>query len=216
MIKPYQRTDPTRTTWHARLGLMVIFVILFTAISAYFTSSLVDDYKQHMLVRDHGADTFATITGKHISRGGRSTSYNLEYSFVAPQGSSRANAAAVNGALKPISSVSEDVRRSVFDAYDVGSKIRIRYATSQPSINFLHIDDDLDTKGFQTGEIFDGIIFVAISFIAAAPLALLAWIPWLIWLGIRQKEERKLRYEREAPEIFTKYEPNLGRARRED
>jgi hypothetical protein len=79
-----------------------------------------------MLVRDHGTDTLATITGKHVSHGKRSNSYNFEYTFFAAQGSSRSSAMTVGGAPKPFKGVSEDVQPSVFDAYGVGSKIRIR------------------------------------------------------------------------------------------
>lgn len=216
----YARVDLIRIARRAPIGIKIVFVVLFAAFSAYFISGLVDDYKQHMLVRDHGTDTLATVTHKYISHGSRHNSYYFDYSFVAAQGSSPPNATSGDGAAKRYSGDSEDVRGSVFDAYDVGSKVRIRYATSDPGISFLHIDDYLDTKGFQTGEILDGFVFEAMSLLGAGILSLLAWAPWWFWarrkVDMAEQKERYLRHDRQVLESLTKYEPDLRQNRRED
>jgi hypothetical protein len=219
MIKPYQRaasSQPAEAAGRVPLGLMIIFVILFAGISSYFISSQVDDYKQHMLVRDHGTDTLASITGKNVSYNRGRTAHYLEYSSVPLQVSSRSNPMTVRGAFKTFSGESDDVDRPMFNAYPVGSKIRIRYATNDPDISFLHVDDYLDAKRFLTNEIIVGCIFEVASFFAAVFLSMLAWSPVLLWRGFREEKERKVQHDRRVLEGLTKYEPDPRRSRRED
>jgi hypothetical protein len=211
VTKASQRVDLTRTSRPPPLGLLVTFVILLATFSTYFTSSMVDEYNRHMLVRDHGADTLATITQKHISHG-RSNSYYFEYSFVAAQGSSSSNTMTAEGAPKTYPGVSEDVPPSVFDNYSVGSKIKIRYSTDHPEISFLHIDDYLEAKRFQSSEIVSGVIMVSVSFMAAIILTLLASIPWLIWRGMKREKELNRLHDLKVLGSPTECEPEPGRS----
>ena len=212
-FQPASLSDLLKMAVRAPIGVKITFSVVFVAIFAWFELGLVDDYKQHMLVRDHGTDQIATVTKKIISHGSRHNSYYFDYSFVPREISPQLSSIASGEAPKRFLRDSEDVRPSVFDSYDVGSKIRVRYATSEPNISFLHIDDCLETKCFQTGEIIDTPIFALGSLMAAVFLTFVIWLPRTIWFRAMEIKERNLRYEREAIERLTKYEPDTRQSR---